>query len=115
MSHDPTAALFRDPDAVALGTAVDDLKAACRYLAALAAEAAEVQWEPAPIPRPRDDTTERAKGGHGDPTPSVALDARRADVRAAVIGARAALDFARASAAVQARALEAALARWAGE
>lgn len=112
---DPNAALFRDPDAIALDSAAVALAAACAHLSAVAAEAAEVQWAPAPIPRPREDTTERAKGGHGDPTPSVALDTRRADVRAAVVAAARALEFARVNAIVQARTVEDALARWAGE
>jgi len=48
-------------------------------------EAAEaVQWKPAPIPKPADDTTERASGGHGDPTFQTVSDARRLDVRSAV-------------------------------
>ncbi|CCQ44286.1 hypothetical protein ARTSIC4J27_210 [Pseudarthrobacter siccitolerans] len=43
--------------------------------------AAEIQWEPSPVPKPREDTTQRAKGGHGDPTGDIVLDARRLAVR----------------------------------
>ena len=115
MPHDPNAALFRDPDALALSQIAAIIAAEAAALAGDATEAAEVQWAAAPIPRPREDTTERAKGGHGDPTPSVALDARRADVRTAVVGARRALEFARVNLTVQRRTVEDALARWAGE
>jgi hypothetical protein len=43
-----------------------------------------VQWKPAPVAKPRDDTSERASGGHGDPTFSTVSDDRRLDVRTAV-------------------------------
>lgn len=47
--------------------------------------AEEIQWEASPIPKPREDTTQRASGGHGDPTQDIVLDGRRLAVRAAVI------------------------------
>lgn len=48
-------------------------------------EAAEaVQWKPAPVPKPHEDTTERASGGHGDPTWQTVADERRLVVRDAV-------------------------------
>jgi hypothetical protein len=52
-------------------------------LAELAADAEFVQWERSYAPTARDDTTERGKGGHGDPTADVALDERRLGVRVA--------------------------------
>jgi hypothetical protein len=78
------------------------------------AEAMDVQWMPSPIPRPRDDTTERAKGGHGDPTPSITLDDRRLDVRAQVRASARRLGEAAEAARVTRAALEAALDAWAG-
>lgn len=61
-------------------------------LASLLDRAQGVQWSPAPIPRPRVDTTERSRGGHGDPTADIALDDRRLAVRAAVVSAEVALE-----------------------
>lgn len=53
---------------------------------ASALEAAEaIQWSPSHTPKPREDTTERAKGGHGDPTLATVIDDRRLGVRAAVV------------------------------
>ncbi|GAA2230469.1 hypothetical protein N1031_07080 [Herbiconiux moechotypicola] len=57
-------------------------------------KAEAVQWSPAPVPQPRDDTTERASGGHSDPVPRIVTDERRLAVRAAVTGAYRAMDSA---------------------
>lgn len=54
-------------------------------LASTLAEAEEIQWKPSVAPKPREDTTERAKGGHGDPTLSIVVDDRRLAVRDAVV------------------------------
>lgn len=52
---------------------------------AVALNAAEhIQWERSPVPAPRDDTTQRATGGHGDPTGDIVLDPRRMALREAV-------------------------------
>lgn len=52
---------------------------------ALARNAAEeAQWERSHTPKPREDTTERAKGGHGDPTGDIVMDERRLALREAV-------------------------------
>lgn len=47
----------------------------------------EIQWERSPVPTPRDDTTQRASGGHGDPTGDIVLDPRRMAVRGATVAA----------------------------
>src|SRR5690606_20066426 len=61
--------------AASLREALDDL------LASLDAARAR-QWETSPVPRPRDDTTERSKGeAPSDPTADTVLDARRLAVR----------------------------------
>lgn len=83
-------------------------------LASVMHEAEAVQWSPSLTPKPREDTTERAKGGHGDPVVSTVLDPRRLAVRAAVIDAELALKEAEEKAVEARRALEAALARWQG-
>jgi hypothetical protein len=46
--------------------------------------AEEIQWEASPVPKPREDTTQRASGGHGDPTGDIVLDPRRLAVREAL-------------------------------
>lgn len=78
------------------------------------AKADAIQWEAAPIPRPSDDTTQRAKGGHGDPTPSIALDERRLAVRAQYDAAASVLVMAQATVAAARRDLDAAIDAWEG-
>ncbi|UIW13526.1 hypothetical protein PQD80_gp42 [Arthrobacter phage Lizalica] len=84
-------------------------------LAQSIATAQEIQWEPSPVPKPREDTSQRASGGHGDPTGDIVLDARRLAVREAVVAAEQAL--ARAAEDLrQARVnVDRAVARWNGE
>lgn len=114
MTHDPNHDLFSDGDArelIALARAVSE---ACTDLASVAEEAAEFQWRAAPIPRPRDDTSERAKGGHSDPTSTIALDDRRLALRAAILGALRDLDKARSRASAAAAHVREALDQWHG-
>ncbi|AYN59128.1 hypothetical protein HOU52_gp43 [Arthrobacter phage Yang] len=77
--------------------------------------AAEIQWERSPVPQPREDTTERGSGGHGDPTGDIVLDARRLALRDAVSDAEAVM--ARYAAELQAARInvDRAVARWNGE
>jgi hypothetical protein len=70
-----------DLSTAALGRAVATEALA---LALLIGEAAEIQWQPATTPKPREDTTERSRGGHGDPTLNTVADERRLAVRAGV-------------------------------
>ena len=79
------------------------------------AEAEEIQWTAAPIPKPREDTTERAKGGHGDPTLATVLDERRLAVRLRVEEARVILAHNEEAAVEARRNLDAAIAAWNGE
>lgn len=60
-------------------------------LAQSLATTSEIQWEAAPVPKPREDTTQRASGGHGDPTADIVTDPRRLAVRDAVRAAELAL------------------------
>ena len=85
------------------------------FLARSAAEAEEIQWTAAPIPKPREDTTQRAKGGHGDPTLDIVLDERRLVVREAFEEASRALQELTTGAANVRRKLDAAIASWNGE
>jgi len=97
-----------------LARAVRRLASGALVLARTTADAQAVQWDASPVPRPRDDTSERAKGGHSDPTPLVTFDDRRLAVREAVKGAVRALDAAAQAAEEANRAVEEALESWAG-
>lgn len=71
----------REPDLVALlvtlNRETDDLK---KSLPGALAR----QWEASPVPKPREDTTQRASGLRSDPTADAVLDARRLAVRETV-------------------------------
>ena len=55
-------------------------------------EARSRQWEPSPVPKPREDTTERSSGGAPSrPVEAIVFDGRRLEVRAALNGVGAAL------------------------
>jgi len=64
---------------------VEDVTAEALALASALAAAEAIQWSPSQSPKPRDDTSERARGGHGDPTLATVVDDRRLAVRAAVV------------------------------
>ena len=98
-----------------LSAAVRDFAEETLFLARSLADAEEIQWSAAPVPKPREDTTERAKGGHGDPTLAIVLDDRRLAVRAAVEEAHAAIAQASEVAALARRKVNAAIAAWNGE
>jgi hypothetical protein len=74
------------------------------------------QWSPSPVPKPREDTPQRASGDRpADPTADTALDARRLAVRETVIRSERVLrDAALALRAVR-HATETAVARFDGE
>ncbi|QXO14579.1 hypothetical protein SEA_KAYLISSA_45 [Arthrobacter phage Kaylissa] len=84
-------------------------------LAQAIATAQEIQWEASPVPKPREDTSQRASGGHGDPTGDIVLDSRRLAVREAVVAAEKALDRAAAELRRARVNVESAVARWNGE
>lgn len=73
---------------------VRDLAERALLLAVELPKAEGIQWTAAPVPKPRDDTTERASGGHGDPTFATVADNRRLGVRAAVLSGYDALETA---------------------
>ena len=95
---------------------VRQVAASALRLALTLREAEEIQWSPSPIPKPREDTTERTKGGApSNPTLDVVLDERRMEVRAAVEEATRELEaLAGALDAARAR-LERAVDRWNGD
>lgn len=84
-------------------------------LAQLLGDVEELQWKPAPIPKPREDTDRKAAGGHGDPTGDTALDPRRLELRQAYTRAAATLGEISHSARMARRDLEEAVGRWSGE
>jgi hypothetical protein len=98
-----------------LPTAVHSFAKETLLLARSLGEAEEIQWTAAPIPKPREDTTERAKGGHGDPTLATVLDERRLAVRLRVEEARVILAHNEEAAVEARRNLDAAIAAWNGE
>ncbi|WVX87896.1 hypothetical protein SEA_BERRIE_45 [Arthrobacter phage Berrie] len=75
----------------------------------------EIQWEASPVPKPREDTSQRASGGHGDPTGDIVLDARRLDLRDAVSAAESVLTRYAAELSAARVNVERAVARWNGE
>jgi len=81
----------------------------------LLGQASSIQWSPAPVARPSDDTTERSKGGHSDPTVATVFDDRRLAVRAAVLTAEDALRTSRLVLEEAKRTLETAVDRWSGD
>lgn len=101
-------------DLATLAEQARQMRAACDDLIEYLKEAADVQWQPSPIPRPRDDTSERALGEHSDPTADVATDPRRQAVRAVFLDGTLALIRARIAASAVRRHLEVALDEWAG-
>lgn len=78
-------------------------------------EGEEIQWTPAPVPAPRDDTTEHSKGGPANnPTLQTVLDERRLKVREAVVQAHYALEESIVSVVELRHNLEGAIASWNG-
>lgn len=64
-------------------------------LLALLPDAYARQWEASPVPKPREDTTERSSGGRpSDPTADTVLDARRLALRGATSRADRVLELA---------------------
>lgn len=64
-------------------------------LLALLPDAYARQWEASPVPKPREDTTERSSGGRpADPTADTVLDGRRLALRGAVSRTERVLAFA---------------------
>lgn len=90
-------------------TTVRAFASAALRLASALGRAEEVQWQPSPVPRPREDTTERSRGGHSDPTATTATDPRRLALRAAVVSAEVALEKALAECEARAADVERAL------
>lgn len=86
-----TEELFDDERDPHLERLVEIIRLETEALAALLPEAVSRQWIASPVPRPREDTAERSKGGLSDPTGGTALDGRRMDVRDSVKRAEAIL------------------------
>lgn len=91
MATDPTAPLFAedtpDTDSVLYAKMIEEEAAA---LLNILPRAAARQWQPSPVPRPRD-FSQRASDTHSDPTANTALDPRRLEVRRVIFNSRQAL------------------------
>jgi hypothetical protein len=85
-------------------------------LLALLPDAYARQWEASPVPKPREDTSERSSGGRpSDPTADTVLDARRLALRGAVSRAERVLLLAANSLEERLRELDRAIKRYDGE
>ena len=113
--HDPAAVLFEDQDIRLIDSLAAALVNEHQALSEVTRVAADLQWSPAPIPRPRDDTTERGQGGKSDPTQAAALDGRRIELRAATAEAARSLESAVTALQRAHRRLGRALDAWSGE
>lgn len=114
MSKTPPSEATGDGEAVAHLALV--IREETDALLALLPDAYARQWEASPVPKPREDTSQRAIGGRpSDPTADTVLDARRLSVRDGVSRAERILEFAARSLTERREALEAALRRYDGE
>jgi F0F1-type ATP synthase delta subunit len=84
-------------------------------LALVLGQTEEIQWQPSSTPRPREDTTERSRGGHSDPTLNVVADDRRLDLREAIKAAQDRLLEAERVLTASTKKLEAAIDAWHGQ
>lgn len=79
-------------------------------------EAEARQWEASPVPKPREDTTQRSSGGRpSDPTADTALDPRRLAVRETLLAVEPVLRDAAVALRGSRLALSRAVARFDGE
>lgn len=74
-----------DPEQLRLDGLVQWARREADALGALLPAALDAQWQAAPNPRPREDTTERSKGVTSDPTSANALDERRWALRLQIV------------------------------
>lgn len=100
--------------APSLPTVVRSIATEAAKLAALVATVEDAQWQPSTTPRPREDTTERSKGGHSDPTVNIVADTARLVLREAVEAASARLTETVRVLAANRAALETAIDKWHG-
>lgn len=84
-------ALYEDERDATLEGLVRLIREETDALAELLPDALRRQWTVSPVPKPREDTAERASGDRSDPTGDTALDGRRLDVRESVKRAEAIL------------------------
>lgn len=115
MTTDPTYLATIDPADADLEALAALVVEESRRLAGMLPDALASQWSASPIPKPRDDTTERSKGAPSDPTAAVALDGRRLRLRAQVIESERVLRDAAIAVVGVRRGLERTLGAWHGE
>lgn len=77
--------LYADPDQLRLGGLIEWARAELADLERVVPAATEAQWTAPPRVQPADDTPQRSKGIHSDPTPSIALSDHRLRLRDQVI------------------------------
>lgn len=114
MPTDPNATLFAESTCADLEKLIKLLRDECSTLVTLLPMVGDSQWRSSPIPRPREDTSERATGGHGDPTPTIALDEQRLALREQLLRSEVVVRNAAVAVRGARRGLEISLSRWEG-
>ncbi|MGC5319340.1 DUF7169 domain-containing protein [Micromonospora arida] len=109
------ADLDKDPDELRFRRLLELLAEESAALTACLPAALDAQWSAAPIARPREDTTERAKGLRSDPTANIVLDDRRQHLRTQLVTSMTVLQRAVVTVRGVRRGLEMTLAAWDGE
>lgn len=81
MIHDPLERLFDESQDVEIDRLLALLGREIEELSTTIPGALTRQWEASPVPKPRDDTAQRASGKRPNPTSDIVFDARRLAVR----------------------------------
>lgn len=113
--RDPLAPLFDEERDLQLEAMLDLLHGEVSTLETLLPDALARQWSASPVPKPREDTAQRASGGRPNPTADIVLDDRRLAVRESVERSRRALRDAAVAVRGTRLALERAISRFDGE
>lgn len=115
MHHTPVEPLFDEVQDAEIDALLAVLGREITILSTVLPEALARQWEASPVPKPREDTTQRASGLRPNPTADIVFDSRRMAVRETVLGSTAVLREAVVRVRGARRALEIAVERFDGE
>lgn len=84
MTRDPLERLFDESQDVELDALLALLGRETEAMKQALPEALARQWEASPVPKPREDTSQRASGDRPNPTEAIVLDARRLALRTTI-------------------------------
>lgn len=115
MSSSRQVDLYADPDQLRMDGLIRWVRAECDALEAILPAAVDAQWQRPPVRKASDDTTERSKGGHSDPTSAIALDDVRSQLRSQVLNSEHVLRTAIVALRGVRRGLERRLEAWEGD